>query len=106
RLAEHLFVETDCIVNLASKEYSVCISRYLPDSVRFITCVFGEERDGNIIEKGTMCKMARGEMVRYLAEHAITDPRRIRAFDRLDYRFDERQSSDNLYVFIKNATVS
>ena len=106
RLAEHLFAETDCIVNLASKEYSVCISRYLPDSVRFITCVFGEERDGKIIEKGTMCKMARGEMVRYLAEHAITDPRRIRAFDRLDYRFDERQSSDNLYVFIKNATVS
>ena len=106
RLAEHLFAETDCIVNLASKEYSVCISRYLPDSVRFITCVFGEERDGKIIEKGTMCKMARGEMVRYLAEQAITDPLEIRAFDRLGYRFDERQSSDKLYVFIKKATDS
>ena len=42
RLAEALFAETDCIVNLASKEYSICVSRYLPDSVRFITFIFGE----------------------------------------------------------------
>ena len=43
RLAKTLFSETDCILNLASKEYSVCVSKYLPDSMRFITCVFGEE---------------------------------------------------------------
>ena len=102
RLAEHLFAETDCIVNLASKEYSVCISRYLPDSVRFITCVFGEERDGNIIEKGTMCKMARGEMVRYLAEHAITDPQQIKTFDRMHYRYNDGYSTDNEFIFIHN----
>ena len=65
-LAKAIFAETDCIVNLASKEYSVCISKYLPANVRFITCVFGEEKDGKVIEKGTMCKMARGEMVRYM----------------------------------------
>lgn len=102
RLAEHLFAETDCIVNLASKEYSVCISRYLPDSVRFITCVFGEERDGNIIEKGTMCKMARGEMVRYLAEHAITDPQQIKTFDRMHYRYNDGYSTDTEFIFIHN----
>lgn len=102
RLAEHLFAETDCIVNLASKEYSVCISRYLPDSVRFITCVFGEERDGKIIEKGTMCKMARGEMVRYLAEHAITDPQQIKTFDRMHYRYNDGYSTDNEFIFIHN----
>ena len=102
RLAEHLFAETDCIVNLASKEYSVCISRYLPDSVRFITCVFGEERDGKIIEKGTMCKMARGEMVRYLAENGITDPQQIKSFDRMHYRYIEGYSTDNEFIFIRN----
>ena len=102
RLAEHLFAETDCIVNLASKEYSVCISRYLPDSVRFITCVFGEERDGKIIEKGTMCKMARGEMVRYLAEHAITDPKQIKTFDRMHYRYNDGYSTDTEFIFIHN----
>ena len=103
-LANALFAETDCIVNLASKEYSVCISKYLPENVRFITCVFGEEKDGKVIEKGTMCKMARGEMVRYMAENQIEDPGQIKAFDRLNYRFDENRSDDKLFLFIRDAT--
>lgn len=102
RPAKTLFEETDCIVNLASKEYSVCVSRYLPDSIRFITCVFGEETDGRVVEKGTMCKMARGEMVRYMAENQITEPERIRDFDRLNYRFDEGRSDDKTYLFLAN----
>lgn len=106
RIAQALFRETDCIINLASKEYSTCISRYLPKEIRFITCVFGEEKDGKILEKGTMCKMARGEMVRYMAENRITDPEEMKAFDRLDYRFDKTHSSDKLFVFIKDATSS
>lgn len=103
-LAKTLFAETDCIVNLASKEYSVCISKYLPQNVRFITCMFGEEKGGKVIEKGTMCKMARGEMVRFLAEKQITDPEGIKTFDRLNYHFDPSRSNDNLFVFILDAT--
>lgn len=103
-LAEKLFSETDCIINLASKEYSVCISKYLTDDIRFITCVFGEEKDGKIIEKGTMCKMARGEMVRYMAENQIHNPAKIKEFNHLNYHFDESYSNSNLFVFIRNAT--
>ena len=103
-LAQSLFSETDCIVNLASKEYSICISKYLTDNIRFITCVFGEEKDGKVIEKGTMCKMARGEMVRYMAENQITDPENLKGFNRLNHRFEEKYSSDNKLVFIKDAT--
>ncbi len=103
-LAKALFSEADCIVNLASKEYSVCISKFLPGNVRFITCVFGEEKNGKLIEKGTMCKMARGEMVRFMAENQVTDPEQIKSFSRLNYRFDHSHSTDNLFVFILNAT--
>ena len=103
-LAKALLEETDCIVNLASKEYSVCISKYLPADVRFITCVFGEEKDGKVIEKGTMCKMARGEMVRYMAENRIEEPEQLMAFDRLNYRFDANRSDDKIFVFIHDAT--
>ena len=103
-LAQRLFEETDCIINLASKEYSVCISKYLPQTVRFITCVFGEEKGGKVIEKGTMCKMARGEMVRYMAENQIEDPEQIKSFDRLNYRFDASRSDHKTFVFIMNAT--
>ena len=103
-LAMTLCRDSDCIINLASKEYSACISNHLPDSIRFITCVFGEVKDGKIIEKGTMCKMARGEMVRYMAENRIEDPDKIKEFSRLDYRYSAEDSDSDKFVFIKKAT--
>ena len=105
-IAEYLFSETDCIINLASKEYSVCISKYLRPDIRFITCMFGEQKDGRIIEKGTMCKMARGEMVRYMAEKQLTDPEDIKAFDRLNYRFDPARSTEDCFVYVLNNELS
>lgn len=105
QLAKTLLSETDCIVNLASKEYSVCISRYLPDSVRFVTCVFGEEKNGKVVEKATMCKMARGEMVRYMAEHRVQRPEEIRSFDRLQFAFAPERSDTSTYVFLRKESV-
>ena len=99
-LAKHLSEETDCIINLASKEYSQSVSGYLPESVRFITCVFGEWNGGKIVEKGAICKMARGEMVRFLAENQIEDPEEIKAFSRLQYRYSEEHSDENTFVFL------
>lgn len=99
-LAKHLFAETDCIINLASKEYSLCISKYLPGSVRFITCIFGEETDGKIIEKGTICKMARGEMVRFMAENKVEDPEEIKKFSGLNYQYSAKHSTETSFVFL------
>ena len=103
-LAKALFVETDCIINLASKEYSVCVSKYLPENVRFITCIFGEEKNGKVIEKGTMCKMARGEMVRFMAENQINDKEQLKSFNHLNYYFEPDRSDESLFVFIRKAT--
>lgn len=104
-IAESIFAETDCIVNLASKEYSRCVSRYLRPGKRLVACVFGDwkegQRGGRIVEKGTMCKMARGEMVRFLAENSIETPEEIRAFDRLNYRFLAERSNADEYVFVR-----
>jgi cytoplasmic iron level regulating protein YaaA (DUF328/UPF0246 family) len=95
-------IDSHILINLASKEYSVCISRFLPPGTKYITCVFGEKKDGKIIEKGTLCKMARGEMVRYLAEHAITDPQQIKTFDRMHYQYNEEYTTDTEFIFIHN----
>ena len=100
-LADHLTGETDCILNLASKEYSVCVSRYLPESVRFITCVFGERKGGKIIEKGTLCKMARGDMVRYLAQSGAETPEAVQGYDGLGFRFSAEDSDPSTFTFIK-----
>jgi cytoplasmic iron level regulating protein YaaA (DUF328/UPF0246 family) len=44
--------------------------------------------------------MARGEMVRYMAERQITDIEQIRDFDRLNYKFSPEFSDHNNYVFL------
>ena len=100
-IAKNLLSETDCILNLASQEYSRCVSAHLTDGVQFITCLFCERKNGKLIEKGTLCKMARGEMVRYMAEHQIETAEKIKAFDRLGYRFAPSESNQTTYTFIK-----
>ena len=62
-------------------------------------CIFAEEKNGKVIEKGTMCKMARGEMVRWLAENQISDPMSIREFDRLGYTFFPSYSDKKCLCF-------
>ena len=100
-IAEAIYGETDCVVNLASQEYSRCVTRYLRPERRCITCVFGELKDGKVIEKGTLCKMARGEMVRFMAERRIAEPEELKRFDRLNHRFDPDRSAEDTYVFLR-----
>ena len=99
-LADHLAKETDFVLNLASKEYSRAVEPHLPPSVRFLTCTFGELKDGKVIEKGTMCKMARGQMVRWLAENGITAPEDIKGFADLGYRYSPTHSTEHNLVFL------
>lgn len=103
-LACQLASETDFVLNLASKEYSRAVEPHLPKSVLFLTCTFGEWKNGKVIEKGTMCKMARGQMVRWLAEDNVTSWADIRAFDQLGYRFQPELSNESHSVFLKNGT--
>nr|WP_325212387.1 peroxide stress protein YaaA [uncultured Oscillibacter sp.] len=100
-LARQLAVETDMVLNLASKEYSRAVEPHLPKGIRFVTCTFGEWKGGKVVEKGTQCKMARGQIVRWLAERKIKDPEDLRAFDQLGYCFDREQSTENHFVFLK-----
>lgn len=101
KLYEQVRDESGVILNLASKEYSKAVEKYLKPEDTFITVVFGEWKDGKVIQKGTQAKMARGEMVRFMAEQEIEDPQEIRAFDRLGYQFQAELSGEREYVFVK-----
>ncbi len=78
--------ESGVIINLASKEYAKCIEKYLTPDDTYITCVFGE-------------------MVRYMAEHQIENPKDLKSFDRLNYKYREDLSSDWQYVFERYTAV-
>lgn len=101
KIAKSIFSESKTIINLASKEYSKSISRYLNKEIKLINCVFGELIDGRVIEKGTLAKMARGEMVRFMAENNIKQLEDIKKFNRLDYIYAKKLSDQSNYVFIK-----
>lgn len=100
-LANQLAGETDLVVDLASREYSRAVESQLPPGVRFLKCIFGEKKDGKLVEKGTMCKMARGQMVRWLAENRIEESGGIKDFSDLGYCFSPEDSTENIYTFIK-----
>lgn len=100
-ISDALFSETDCVLDLASQEYSKCVSAHLHDNVRLISCRFCQRADGKLTEKGTLCKMARGEMVRYMAENQVEAVEQVKAFDRLGYRYEADESSETVYTFIQ-----
>ena len=91
--------ESHVIINLASKEYSKCIEKYLCDNDRFITITFCELIDEKLVTKGTYAKMARGEMVRYMAENNISNVEDIKNFNRLGYVYRNDLSCNKEFVF-------
>lgn len=94
-------LEDSVIINLASREYSRAVEPYLTPDDRFVTCVFGEYKEGKVKVKATEAKMARGEMVRYMAQNRIREPEEIKDFDRLGYRYWEELSLKDTFIFIK-----
>ena len=100
-LAAALADGCDWVLDLASREYSAAVEKHLPAAVPLVRCVFGEERQGRVVEKGTFCKMARGEMVRYMAETRAARPADLQGFDRLGYRFDPSRSDGRTLVFLR-----
>lgn len=101
KIYREVSADTEVIVNLASKEYSKCVEKYLTPEIRYITCVFAEYKGDKVIEKGTYAKMARGEMVRFLAERKAERPEEMKSFCRLGYRYSEKESTKDRYVFLK-----
>lgn len=101
KIYQEVSKNTDVIINLASKEYSKCVEKHLEAGMRYVTCVFGEYKGDKVIEKGTYAKMARGEMVRFLAECKAESPEKMKEFARLGYEYSEKESDEKRFVFLK-----
>jgi hypothetical protein len=91
------------LINLASKEYSKCIEKYLQPGDQYITCVFGEPEGEKVVQKGVYAKMARGEMVRFMASIQAEKPEEIKDFAWSGYQFDKDLSTDREYVFLRRS---
>lgn len=90
------------LINCASTEYFAAV-----DAARLklqvITPVFLEDRAGDAKIVSFWAKKARGAMARFIADHQLTDPNDIRAFETGGYRFDAARSKADSWVFLRPA---
>lgn len=89
------------IINLASQEYSKTVTKFLTPNDQFINITFGHVVDGQIKTRATFAKMARGEMVRFMAEKQLTTVEDLKTFDSPNYDYSESDSSDTNLIFIR-----
>jgi cytoplasmic iron level regulating protein YaaA (DUF328/UPF0246 family) len=91
---------SECLINLASQEYAAAVD-FKRLGVPVIEIHFREFRNGKLQFLSFNAKKARGSMVRYMAEikaRAVSD---LRGFDRDSYSFDEKNSTEHSFMFIR-----
>ena len=101
RLARQVLEGESLLIDLASDEYARAVRRHLPPGPRCIKCVFGQLSGEKVVEKGVYVKMARGAMVRWMAENSVHSPAQLSAFCEQGYRFCPARSSETEYVFLR-----
>jgi hypothetical protein len=90
--------KTPVLVNLASQEYFKAVQRKLLKA-RVIDCVFEDYKNGQYKVISFLAKRARGLMARYAAQHSISRPTQLEAFDLEGYAFAPSSSSPERLVF-------
>lgn len=96
------------IINLASKEYAKAVRPWAAEGIRMVDCVFGEwdKRAGTAEEnkvrvKATAAKMARGAMVRFMAENQVEKAEELKEFSWMGYRYQKELSGEDTLVFVQ-----
>lgn len=97
--------DDNLIINLASKMYASQVSRYIKNTkIKMVSCVFGyyHPTKHKVIQDNTYAKMARGEMVRYMAENQIQDFHKLINFNDLGYEYSPDFSDENNLIFLRD----
>lgn len=91
------FEPDEPVINLASEEYTRLIRKYHP----LIDVEFLENVDGKWKIVTVHAKMARGAMVRYMAENQVKSAEGMQGFTDFGFVFDPKSSTDQKLVFKK-----
>ncbi|MBN2222755.1 MAG: peroxide stress protein YaaA, partial [Vallitaleaceae bacterium] len=100
-LYDELYHENNLVINLASKEYSQCLRPYLKEKDQFIDLHFLVRKNSKLTVKATYAKMARGAMVRFMAERQIKTPEGLKDFQEFGYSYDMKLSKESELYFVK-----
>lgn len=101
-LADEIFRTGEPVINLASEEYAKAVRKYAEPFDRWIDIDFLTMRKGKLRTIVAWAKMARGQMIRYMSQHQLTDPEELKDFSFHGYEYEESLSSENRFVFVSD----
>ena len=93
---------TKVLVNCASNEYFNVIKPNIL-SLKVITPVFLERKDGKEKIISFYAKNARGAMARFIIQNRVLDEANLKKFNLNGYMFYPEKSNDDQFVFIRNS---
>ena len=94
-------IKTNILVNCASNEYFNVIKPNVL-SLKVITPVFLERKDGKEKIISFYAKNARGAMARFIIQNRLSDGADLQKFNLNGYLFSPEKSNDDQIVFIRN----
>jgi len=95
------FEKGECVVNLASSEFSSLFSR---KDYEWVDVDFFEKKEGVLKQHSTISKKARGKMAAWMMRHHIQDKVALQNFDLDGFTFDASLSKENYYCFVKEVS--
>jgi len=88
------------LIDLASTEYFKSVQRERLEG-RIITLLFKEDRPGGPKMLMTYAKHQRGAMARWMIQHRVMEPEKIKQYTGDGYRFEPGLSSTDQWVFLR-----
>jgi len=95
-------IKGDVLVNLASNEYFKSVQAKQINS-QIVTPVFKDFKGDKYKIISFYAKKARGLMVRYAADHQISNVESLKNFNYAGYYFSEEESTESNWVFLRDA---
>ena len=92
------FEEGECIVNLASSEFSSLFNKKEYD---WVDIEFFEKKEGMLKQHSTISKKERGKMAAWMMSQRVQEKFEIQNFDLDGFRYDASLSKENHYCFVK-----
>ncbi|XVN42221.1 MAG: peroxide stress protein YaaA [Candidatus Rickettsia vulgarisii] len=92
------------LINLASSEYSSSINL---DQLNYpmINIYFKEYKNNKLQIIGINAKKARGAMVNFISKNLVDNPKKLKDFFELGYKYSKNNSSDRDWVFVKSNNI-
>lgn len=92
------FEKGECIINLASSEFSSLFNKKQYD---WIDIEFFEKKEGVLKQHSTISKKARGKMAAWMMTRHVQEKTELQSFDLDNFRYDASLSKENHYCFVK-----